>query len=58
MSCPVESHGKDGKQRTFPTFPTGTATAIYMNLFTKFVALGLCMYPRPPGVAKGPCIPD
>jgi hypothetical protein len=27
----------------------GTATAIYMNLFTKFVALGLCMYPPPRG---------
>jgi hypothetical protein len=27
----------------------GTATAIYMNLFTKFVALGLCMYPTPGG---------
>jgi len=34
------SHGKDGNKGRFP-LSHGTAAAIYLNLFTKFVALGI-----------------
>jgi hypothetical protein len=51
MSCLVESHGKDGKQRTFPTFPRHGYGDLYDSIpdirctWTLYV-------PTPPGVSS------